>query len=681
MASLLLELDNVTNLPDGGPTKFEVRGSRSVDIGRDTYLDWTLPDPNRIVSGRHCEIRYRDGGYFLTDISTNGTYLNGADKRLTEPTRLKTGDVIDVGPYIIKVTVEEDDVAPRAEPATPRAAAVEVNLWDASGAAPPAPVAEGKRRSATPVRGDALDWHMDLPTMASEGPAAASWQPDPYGPGTAPDPYNAGDAPDPYGAGAAPDPYGVGPAAAPHGTNSPSDRDRDNGAADPYGDGSADRGGPALPKGSAVKATPPAADDPWATPAAELSGRETGWSAEAASGYGQLGSAAPRPEDWDAHAPDHGGDPGVWADGPQTPPHAKPTPPGGPSAARQRGEPASRHGEADRGQGAAAKGSASAGPPSAAETENISQDGPGALRADMRATVARGPDVAAPRPQAPQTGASGTPQAMGGRPFSVAGPPNARTDVPDMPRAPHAPFARATPSADTADRDAGARSATPLHEDERPTSATPPATSAEGADADYTAFLARLSAETGIPVETLRAQGPEAIAERLGSFMRLSVTGLHALLKARANARGFMRSGYGTTVEAIGNNPLKFLPTPEDVLRVLMGPPTRSYLGMEEALDQSFQDVAGHQVATYKAMQDAFQRIIDDLGPDAIERSQGEDDRGGRFGMISGGKKAKLWDTYKERWTARSEPYDNGMVDVFMMHFGEAYGRALRKTR
>ena len=32
----------------------------SIDIGRDQHLDWTLPDPTRYISGKHCEIHYRD---------------------------------------------------------------------------------------------------------------------------------------------------------------------------------------------------------------------------------------------------------------------------------------------------------------------------------------------------------------------------------------------------------------------------------------------------------------------------------------------------------------------------------------------------------------------------------------------------------------------------------------------
>src|SRR5260370_10356780 len=36
---------------------------------RSTHLDWTLPDPSRSISSKHCEIRFRDGGYWLHDVS------------------------------------------------------------------------------------------------------------------------------------------------------------------------------------------------------------------------------------------------------------------------------------------------------------------------------------------------------------------------------------------------------------------------------------------------------------------------------------------------------------------------------------------------------------------------------------------------------------------------------------
>ena len=104
--TLRLSIENVDRLPDGGPIRIEVKG-RGLDLGRDSHLDWPLPDPSRSVSGKHCEIRYRDGAYWVHDVSTNGTFVNGAEYRLDAPHRLRDGDRLSIGPYIIAVSVED----------------------------------------------------------------------------------------------------------------------------------------------------------------------------------------------------------------------------------------------------------------------------------------------------------------------------------------------------------------------------------------------------------------------------------------------------------------------------------------------------------------------------------------------------------------------------------------------
>src|SRR5262249_21924392 len=94
-----LKIENVPNLPDGGPVEIAVTGKRGIDIGRDTHLDWTLPDPTRHISSKHAEIRYKEGGYWLHDVSTNGTFLNGSDHRMQAPHRLRNGDRFVIGHY------------------------------------------------------------------------------------------------------------------------------------------------------------------------------------------------------------------------------------------------------------------------------------------------------------------------------------------------------------------------------------------------------------------------------------------------------------------------------------------------------------------------------------------------------------------------------------------------------
>ena len=60
------------------------------------------------VSSRHALISFRDGVFFIQDISRNGVSLNSPDNRLDceRPYALKAGDVIFIEPYEIDVSVE-----------------------------------------------------------------------------------------------------------------------------------------------------------------------------------------------------------------------------------------------------------------------------------------------------------------------------------------------------------------------------------------------------------------------------------------------------------------------------------------------------------------------------------------------------------------------------------------------
>jgi len=179
--SLSLKLVNETTLPDGGPVSFRISGKRGIDIGRDAHLDWTLPDPTRYISSKHCEIRYKDGGYWLHDVSTNGTFLNGADHRMRAPHRLATGDRFTVGHYIVAVTVEgEAGTAETSPQGAPVSSPNYQDLWVSQGDVPP-PINPKELRPArqnAPVHSDFLDWAADVPG-ALGAPAPSSPKPPP----------------------------------------------------------------------------------------------------------------------------------------------------------------------------------------------------------------------------------------------------------------------------------------------------------------------------------------------------------------------------------------------------------------------------------------------------------------------------------------------------------------------
>jgi len=73
-------------------------------IGRGTRCDWPLPDASRQLSSRHAVVSYRDGRYFLTDISSNGTSLAGSGERLREGQEqpIDDGTVFQLGPLNIR---------------------------------------------------------------------------------------------------------------------------------------------------------------------------------------------------------------------------------------------------------------------------------------------------------------------------------------------------------------------------------------------------------------------------------------------------------------------------------------------------------------------------------------------------------------------------------------------------
>jgi type VI secretion system protein ImpI len=166
--TLTLQIENETRLPDGGPLSISIKGKRGLDIGRDPYLDWTLPDPSRFISGRHCEVRWHDGGYWLHDISTNGTFLNNDDSRLRAPHRLRSGDRLTIGHYVIVATVE-DEAIDRDQPASPVVSS-NADLWaSAPDAAPPvSPRALRAAGDLSPARPDFLDWAVSVPQPALE---------------------------------------------------------------------------------------------------------------------------------------------------------------------------------------------------------------------------------------------------------------------------------------------------------------------------------------------------------------------------------------------------------------------------------------------------------------------------------------------------------------------------------
>ncbi|MEJ2691763.1 MAG: type VI secretion system-associated FHA domain protein TagH [Candidatus Thiodiazotropha sp.] len=114
--SLTLEVKQIAgNVPaQAMMARFDKQGG---SIGRRPDNDWVLPDSERIISGRHALIGYNDGRFFITDLSSNGVFLNHAESPLGRESQapLQPGDTLTIGEYEIGVSLNEQAPKGNAE--------------------------------------------------------------------------------------------------------------------------------------------------------------------------------------------------------------------------------------------------------------------------------------------------------------------------------------------------------------------------------------------------------------------------------------------------------------------------------------------------------------------------------------------------------------------------------------
>jgi type VI secretion system FHA domain protein len=117
MLRLRIVSDQRRSLAERSSATFSVEGGT---IGRSADNDWVLPDPSRYVSAHHARVQFREGHFYLQDVSTNGVYVNDdmepLAKRGSSGYRLSDGDVLRMGEYHIVAALEarqaqEDAVA------------------------------------------------------------------------------------------------------------------------------------------------------------------------------------------------------------------------------------------------------------------------------------------------------------------------------------------------------------------------------------------------------------------------------------------------------------------------------------------------------------------------------------------------------------------------------------------
>lgn len=77
-------------------------------LGRGAGSDLVLDDPTKYISRAHARIEFRDGGWFLVDLGSNPSLVNGQLLGDAGPARLVGGERIDIGDYTLVATLEPE---------------------------------------------------------------------------------------------------------------------------------------------------------------------------------------------------------------------------------------------------------------------------------------------------------------------------------------------------------------------------------------------------------------------------------------------------------------------------------------------------------------------------------------------------------------------------------------------
>ncbi len=203
-----------------------------------------------------------------------------------------------------------------------------------------------------------------------------------------------------------------------------------------------------------------------------------------------------------------------------------------------------------------------------------------------------------------------------------------------------------------------------------PLQVSPPAP-ASGRPTEAEEILRKIAIGAGIPPEALLLRDGQEVATEIGLVLRLVVEELVLLLKARAAAKVLAKSSDRTMINAADNNPLKFVPGTDEILEIMFARRRAGYLDARHSIEDAFHDLKTHEFATFAAMQAALSRLLDDLSPEAIAK---------RLPPSSfASKKGRAWDAFVATWRTKEEAHENGMLDIFLAYFSEAYAKAAKE--
>jgi FHA domain-containing protein len=166
--------------------------------------------------------------------------------------------------------------------------------------------------------------------------------------------------------------------------------------------------------------------------------------------------------------------------------------------------------------------------------------------------------------------------------------------------------------------------------------------------------------------------------ESLGSLVRNATVGAMELVAARQITKREFRAEM-TILVPKGNNPLKFLPTPEAAIMQMLGPRIPGFTSTAEAMLEVFEDLRAHQVAIIAGIRAAIAEVLPKFDPAVLEQQLG---KGSLIdSLLPSSRQAKLWQMFEAQFHQISREAEDDYDALFGDAFTKAYEAQVEQNR
>jgi type VI secretion system protein ImpI len=179
-------------------------------------------------------------------------------------------------------------------------------------------------------------------------------------------------------------------------------------------------------------------------------------------------------------------------------------------------------------------------------------------------------------------------------------------------------------------------------------------------------LIEEFSKGASIMVDSLGGRTDNEFARELGRTMQTVTQGLLALSKSVHLLRELVGSD---NLSEHGNMLNTSQTNAQNVLVSLFAVDRPGYQRSDQVLGDIIADLAGHDQAVFFALQAALFRLLNELSPTTIEAKNSA--------RLFSSKKSALWDDYVALWANLSAHSENGLLDVYIRYFKEAYDAKL----